>query len=91
MRAISSNLVSSELRALVVSDCEAKVTRDFPGIHIFSTAHLNNRLPSPERARGRCPKELQPRILDCVHAKNIIQRLNDVQDAALHRRHSRLR
>jgi hypothetical protein len=30
-------------------------------------------------------KELQPRILDVVHAKKIIQRLNDVQDAASHR------
>jgi len=30
-------------------------------------------------------KELQPRILDFVHAKDVIQRLNDVQDAASHR------
>jgi hypothetical protein len=29
--------------------------------------------------------------LDFVHAKNIIQRLNDVQDAASHRCDSRLR
>jgi len=29
-------------------------------------------------------KELQARILDFVHAKSIIQRLNDVQDAASH-------
>jgi hypothetical protein len=27
-------------------------------------------------------KELQTRILDFVHAKSVIQRLNDVQDAA---------
>jgi len=30
-------------------------------------------------------KELQPRILDFVHAKNIIQRLNDMLDAASRR------
>jgi hypothetical protein len=50
---------------------------------------------SPPLRTGECsqslPKELQPRILDVVHAKKIIQRLNDVQDVALHRYDSRLR
>jgi hypothetical protein len=36
-------------------------------------------------------KELQARILDFVHAKSVIQRLDDVQDAASHRCDSRLR
>ncbi len=36
-------------------------------------------------------KELQARILDFVRAKSVIQRLNDVQDAASHRCDSRLR
>jgi len=69
----------------------ARIHGDLPFgamLHEISTASIN-RLPAPESARSRCPKELQPRILDFVHAKTIIQRLND--DAALHRRHSRLR
>jgi hypothetical protein len=63
-----------------VSDCEAKVTPGLPwrGIHIFSTAHFNNRLPDTGDSPAVAAKELQSRILDFVNAKNIIQRLNDV-------------
>ena len=51
----------------------ARIHGDLPFgamLHEISTASIN-RLPAPESARSRCPKELQPRILDCVHAKNI--------------------
>jgi hypothetical protein len=60
------------------------------GVHIFSTATLKPPLRH-HRVLAAATKELQLRILDLVNAKNIVQRLNDVQDKASHRCDSRLR
>jgi hypothetical protein len=87
-KAIPSNLVSSELRAVIVSDCEAKITPRCPPLHHGPTSITASQ---HRRVLAVAAKELQPRILDFVHAKDVIRRLNNVQDAASLRCDSRLR
>jgi hypothetical protein len=73
------------------NDCEAGITRGLSRRRCspFSTAHFNNRLSAPLRARSRCQRT-STHTLYFVHAKDIIRRLNDVWDAGSHRNDSRL-
>ena len=79
-------------RSHEVSDCEAKVTGTSLARcpHLQHGLHFNNRLSDTIKCSQPLQKNFSPES-STVSTQNIIQHLNDVQDAALHRRHPRLR
>jgi hypothetical protein len=72
--------------ALIVERLRGQGYGDFPrrGVHFFSTAHSNKPPLRHHKVLAAAAKELQPKILDFCQSKNIIQRLNGMQDAAAH-------
>ena len=67
--------------ALIVEATARPRLRGLPwrGVHIFSTAHFNNRLSDTIECSQPLPKNFNQKFWTF---KNIIKRLNGVQDAA---------
>ena len=71
--------------ALIVERLRGQGYGDFPGAVSTSSARPTSIPPlRHHRVLAAAAKELQPKILDFVNPKNIIHRLNGMQDAAAH-------